>query len=136
MGIAIGIALRFKDRKKKFTAKNVNFGPCRFSATLSLLGCAILTISLPFLTLQPHTSIINEYLYYTPTLCILLSISSGFLGAISTSLIVGRKPNIRDFIHGPIAGAIMGGVSSYFTTNLAYCIGVGLIGGCSQIAIQ
>ena len=67
---------------------------------------------------------------------ILLSTSSGFLGAISISLVTGSKPSIRSFIHGPIAGAIMGGVSSYFTTNLAYCIGVGLVGGSLQVTIQ
>ena len=65
-----------------------------------------------------------------------MSTSSGFIGALSMALIIGYKPNLMNFIHGPIAGAIMGGVSSYFTTNLAYCIGVGLIGGTLQIAIQ
>ena len=59
MGLAIGSILRFKDRKHKYTAKNKNLGPCRFSATLSLLGCTILIISLPFLALRPHTNILN-----------------------------------------------------------------------------
>lgn len=136
MGLAIGILLRLKDRKNRLTVRNMNLGPCRFSATLSLLGCAILIISLPFLALQPHTTIVNEYQFYTPVLCIMFSTSSGFLGGLSTSLILGHKPNVRNFIHGPIAGAIMGGVSSYFTTNLAYCLGVGLVGGSLQIAIQ
>ena len=39
---------------------------------------------------------------------------------------------IRDFVHGPLAGIIVGGVSSYFTANLAMSLISGLIGGALQ----
>lgn len=136
MGLGMGIILRFKDRQHKLTARHKNLGSSGFSAVLSLLGCSVLIISLPFLAFDPHTNIVNEYQFYSPALCIILSTSSGFLGGFGVSLINNGKTSVRNFIHGPIAGAIIGGVSSYFTTNLAYCLGVGMLGGALQVAIQ
>ncbi len=104
---------------------------------MSLLGSAILLICLPFLVLfHDKDSSVNQFLTYTPTLCVILSSSSGFIGGLSISLILGRKPSVRNFIHGPVAGAIIGGASSYFTTNLAWCLGIGLFGGCLQTGVQ
>lgn len=149
MGLAMGIIFRWKDRKKNYTTAHKNLIASQFSVTLSLLGSAILMISMPFFSLlhqnnygdQTSTSVNgslvnNDFLSYTPTLCLIFSSSAGLIGALSISLITGRKPNVRTFIHGPIAGSIIGGTSSLFTANLAYCIGVGLFGGSLQSAIH
>jgi hypothetical protein len=54
------------------------------------------------------------------------------MGSIILSLLVNSKINIRDFIHGPIAGLIISGASSYFTLNMAYIMGIGIAGGAIQ----
>lgn len=58
------------------------------------------------------------------------------MGCIIISLIARSKVMIRDFIYGPLAGMIFAGASSYFTANLAYCLGAGLVGGAIQGAIH
>ena len=136
MGLAMGIILRWKDTTMA-TVRNTLYRANRISVTFSLLGCAILLITLPFLVVSHHKNFyVDDFLFYTPVLCLIFSSSSGLLGSISISLVTGRKPNVRNFIHGPVAGIIIGGASSYFTANLAYCIGVGLVGGTLQGAIQ
>lgn len=149
MGLGLGIIYRWLDRNKNYTKGHKNLIANQFSVTLSLLGSAVLMISMPFFSLlhqnnygdQTSTSvngllINNDFLSYTPTLCLIFSSSAGLIGALSISLIRGRKPNVRTFIHGPIAGAIIGGSSSLFTANLAFCIAAGLFGGSLQSAIH
>ncbi len=92
---------------------------------------------MPFFTFIYQKDLTNNtFLKYTPTLSLLFSSSSGLLGAIIISLMLGKNPSIRNFIHGPVAGAIIGGASSYFTGNIAYCMGIGLFGGSIQTIIQ
>ena len=43
---------------------------------------------------------------------------------------------IRDLIHAPIVGGIAGGTASFFTTNLAECLIVGLVAGAIQTVYQ
>ncbi len=65
----------------------------------------------------------------------IFSASGGLISSISVSLMRGRNPTVKDFIHGPVAGMIIGGASSFFTANMSYCIGIGLIGGSLQSII-
>ena len=39
---------------------------------------------------------------------------------------------VRHLVYGPIAGAIIGGASSYYTSNPVYAIVVGVLGGIIQ----
>jgi hypothetical protein len=124
--------LRLRD-KKNVTMKNKFLRGNMHTSTLSLLGAAILMLTLPFLACWHHKSyFINKSLAYTPILCLIFSSSGGLISSISVPLISGRNPKVRDFIHGPIAGMIIGGASSYFTANIAYCIGIGFTGGLIQ----
>lgn len=66
----------------------------------------------------------------------MFSASGGLISSITVSLIRGRSPTVKDFIHGPVAGMIIGGASSYFTANISYCIGVGLVGGVVQSMLE
>ena len=65
-------------------------------------------------------------------MCMIFSMSGASLGGMTVSLIANGRLGARDFIHGPIAGMIMGGVASYFTGNLAYAVGIVYLGGCLQ----
>jgi hypothetical protein len=57
------------------------------------------------------------------------------MGAITSSLIFYRRLLARDFVYGPLSGIIAGGVSSYFTANLAMSLIAGLIGGSLQATL-
>lgn len=75
---------------------------------------------------------INTFLFYTPVLCIILSISASTLTSIAISLIAKGDLVVRHLVYGPVAGAIIGGASSYYTTNPVYAIVVGVTGGALQ----
>ncbi len=42
------------------------------------------------------------------------------------------RPIVRHLVYGPIAGAVIGGASSYYTSNPVYAIVVGVAGGMLQ----
>lgn len=42
------------------------------------------------------------------------------------------QPIVRHLVYGPIAGAVIGGASSYYTSNPVYAIVVGVAGGMLQ----
>jgi hypothetical protein len=62
----------------------------------------------------------------------MLSISGSTLATISVGLIAKRGLVIRHLVYGPVAGAIMGGASSYYTSNPVYALVVGVAGGALQ----
>lgn len=138
MGLAIGIILRLRD-KANVTTRNPLLQGNKTTSTLSLLGAVILIITLPFLAFQIHKTTNlpgpNMFLMYTPVLCMIFSASGGLISSITVSLMRGKNPTVKDFIHGPVAGMIIGGASSYFTANISYCIGIGLVGGSLQSMI-
>lgn len=135
MGLAMGMILRLRD-KKDITMNNKLLKANMHTSTLSLLGAAILMLTLPFLAWWHHKSYFsNNSLTYNPVFCLILSSSGGLISSISAPLLSGRNPTVRDFIHGLIAGMIIGGASSYFTGNIAYCIGIGFSGGLIQSLI-
>jgi hypothetical protein len=69
---------------------------------------------------------------YTPVLCILLSISGSTIASMALGLIFYGRPIVRHLVYGPIAGAVIGGASSYYTSNPVYAIVVGVAGGLLQ----
>ncbi len=46
------------------------------------------------------------------------------------------RPIVRHLVYGPIAGAIIGGASSYYTSNPVYAIVVGVTGGIIQTIVM
>jgi hypothetical protein len=42
------------------------------------------------------------------------------------------RPVVRHLVYGPVAGAVIGGASSYYTSNPVYAILVGVVGGILQ----
>jgi len=106
----------------------------QFSATLAYLGAFILMLFLPFLavTFQDSTTV-NPFLSYTPFQSVIFSVSSSVMGSMSIGLIFFAKFTVRDFIYGTIAGAISGGASSFFTSNIVYAMAAGFFGGALQV---
>lgn len=91
-----------------------------------------MTVGLPFLIYDWHNTTFNLFLTYTPVLCILLSISGSTISCIALGMIFYGRPIVRHLVYGPIAGAIIGGASSYYTSNPVYAIVVGVAGGMLQ----
>lgn len=93
-----------------------------------------MAISLPSLisTWQPTTENNNKFLRYTSIICVILSIAASTLTTISISLISKGALIVRHLVYGPIAGAVIGGASAYYTTNPVYAIVIGVIGGIIQ----
>ena len=85
--------------------------------------------TLPFLIATRHNGTDNTFLEYTPVLCIIMSISGSTLTVIALCLIMNGKLIIRYLVYGPVAGAIIGGAASYYTSNPVYALVVGVIGG-------
>jgi hypothetical protein len=42
------------------------------------------------------------------------------------------RPVVRHLVYGPVAGAVIGGASSYYNSNPVYAILVGVVGGILQ----
>lgn len=78
------------------------------------------------------TANLNPYLYYTPVLCVILSVSGSTLTTIALGLIFKGRLVVRHLVYGPVAGAIIGGASSYYISNPVYATLIGCIGGIMQ----
>jgi hypothetical protein len=74
----------------------------------------------------------NLFSYFVPILCVILSISGSTLASIGMGLIFYGQPIVRHLVYGPVAGAVIGGASSYYTSNPVYAIVVGVVGGMLQ----
>ncbi len=74
----------------------------------------------------------NKFLRYTSIICVILSIAASTLTTISISLISKGGLVVRHLVYGPIAGAVIGGASAYYTTNPVYAIVIGVVGGIIQ----
>ena len=135
--LGLGAALMLSCREKvpsNSTALHKNYTANGFSSAYSLLGTAILAISLPFLIYDWHQVIdgSNPFSTYTPVLCVILSVSASTLSCVALGLIFYGRPIVRHLIYGPIAGAVIGGASSYYISNPVYAIVVGATGGILQ----
>ncbi len=93
---------------------------------------------MPFLIYDWHRneSGNNLFSFYTPVLCVLLSISGSTISSIALGMIFYGRPIVRHLVYGPIAGAIIGGASSYYTSNPVYAIVVGVTGGIIQTIVM
>ena len=69
---------------------------------------------------------------YVPILCLIFSISGSTIACIALGLIFYGRPIVRHLVYGPVAGAVIGGASSYYTSNPVYAIVVGVTGGMLQ----
>lgn len=58
------------------------------------------------------------------------------MGSAGVSFLFFFKYTVRDFIYGSIAGAITGGASAFFTSNIVYAMVVGFSGGTIQVLIH
>lgn len=74
----------------------------------------------------------NLFKNYVPVLCIILSVSGATIAAVAMCLIFYGRLVVRYLVYGPVAGAIIGGASSYYTSNPVYAIVVGVAGGMLQ----
>jgi hypothetical protein len=74
----------------------------------------------------------NLFSYFVPILCVILSISGSTLACVGMGLIFYGRPIVRHLVYGPVAGAVIGGASSYYTSNPVYAIVVGVAGGMLQ----
>ena len=81
---------------------------------------------------QSTNSSINSFTLYTTVICVILSISASTLTSIAIGLIVKGNLVVRHLIYGPVAGAVIGGASSYYTSNPTYALVVGAAGGILQ----
>ncbi len=135
MGLGAAILLSCREGKQfSATASHPNYTANTFSATYALLGTAILSIGLPFLIMGWHnfTNPNNAILNYVPILCVFLSISGSTISSMALGLIFYGRPIVRHLVYGPVAGAVIGGASSYYTSNPVYAIVVGVAGGMLQ----
>lgn len=74
----------------------------------------------------------NEISNYVPILCVVFSVSGSTLACMALGLIFYGRPIVRHLVYGPVAGAVIGGASSYYTSNPVYAIVVGVAGGMLQ----
>jgi hypothetical protein len=74
----------------------------------------------------------NQISYYLPILCVIFSISGSTIASIALGIIFYGQPMVRHLVYGPIAGAVIGGASSFYTSNPVYAIVVGVAGGLLQ----
>lgn len=74
----------------------------------------------------------NTISAYVPILCVIFSISGSTLASMALGLIFYGRPIVRHLVYGPVAGAIIGGASSFYTSNPVYAIVVGVTGGFLQ----
>lgn len=134
MGLMTAIILSCREKKpENSTALHLNYTANSFSSVYALFGTAILSIALPFLIYDWHeTDLVNPFSLYTPVLCVILSISASTLCSVALGLIFYGNFIVRHLVYGPIAGAVIGGASSYYTSNPVYAIVVGLTGGLLQ----
>lgn len=80
-----------------------------------------------------HTSAtLNLFSYYTPIICVIFSIAGSTFACIGLGLIFYGRPIVRHFVYGPIAGAVIGGASSFYISNPVYAFVVGVAGGMLQ----
>jgi hypothetical protein len=134
MGLAASLILSCREGdKQQSTALHTNYTANSFSALYSLLGTALLSISLPFLIYDWSTNTTNNlFSVYTPVICVILSISGSTLASVALGLLIYGRPIVRHLVYGPIAGAVIGGASSFYTSNPVYAIVVGVTGGLLQ----
>lgn len=71
----------------------------------------------------------NPFSNYTPILCVIFSISASTISSIALGMIFYGRPIVRHLVYGPIAGAVIGGASSFYTSNPVYALVVGATGG-------
>ena len=93
-----------------------------------------MTIALPFLIMDwtTLTTTANPFSSYTSILCVIFSISGSTIASIALGMIFYGQPIVRHLVYGPIAGAVIGGASSFYTSNPVYAIVVGVTGGMLQ----
>lgn len=92
---------------------------------------------MPFLIYDWHNTVANNlFSFYIPVLCVLLSISGSTIACIALGMIFYGRPIVRHLVYGPVAGAIIGGASSYYTSNPVYAIVVGVTGGMIQTIVM
>lgn len=135
MGLAMGIVLSLREKKNETsTAFHPNYTANQFTSSYALLGSAFLITTLPFLIATRHNDATNNtFLEYTPLLCIIMSISGSTLTTMAFCLLFKGKLIIRYLIYGPVAGAVIGGAASYYTSNPVYALVIGVIGGFVQV---
>lgn len=81
---------------------------------------------------QKLGTVANSFTLYTTVICVVLSISASTLTSVAIGLIAKGNLVVRHLVYGPVAGAIIGGASSYYTSNPTYALVVGATGGILQ----
>ena len=90
----------------------------------SILGSLVIFLTIPVLALEGDNSMPKErFTNYTTPLSLILSMGASITTSLSLSLFVNNGTlNIRDIQNGLIAGAVVGGTTSYFITNYAFSL--------------
>lgn len=107
------------------------------SAGRAVIGALIVFLFFPILALDLDAQHgINSFNVYVGPYCIILSMGAALVTSVGVSSMINGYLIIRDIIHAPIAGAIMGGSASFFAVNPVQPILTGFVAGLIQTLIQ
>jgi hypothetical protein len=139
MGLALGFILRIKENghdgcsTERHPRNTANFT----SVSRAIFGVLIIFLFFPCLAMDLNSYHgINVFNVYVGPLSIILSMGSALGAALIFTCLINGYIIARDLIHAPIAGAIIGGTSSFFTINPGESIIIGFVGGALQTIIQ
>jgi len=139
MGLALGLIFREREKSTEgfITQRHTKYSSNTFGVSQAIFGSLIIFLFLPFLALDLDSYYgINTFNVYIGPVSIVLSMGAAIVSSIIFTSIINGHIIIRDLIHAPIAGAIVGGSASFFTTNVTEPLLAGFVGGMIQTLIQ
>lgn len=118
----IGLVFLFLEGGKKRSKTELTGSPA--SVTTSILGSLVIFLAIPVLAFEGDNSMKKEmFTNYTTAFYLILSMGASITTSISLSIFVNNGSlHVRDVQNGLIAGAVVGGTTSYFLTNAAFSI--------------
>ena len=139
MGLALGFIMRMRESSGNgpSTNKHPRNNANENSVSRAIIGAVIIFVFFPCLALDLDAQHgINYFNSFIGPFCIVLSMGASLVSTLIFSSLLNGTIIARDMIHAPIAGAIIGGTASFFSTNPAQPIIAGFFGGALQTLIQ